>query len=642
MYGHSESAGDAVNRAPSLSPVRPLGPNSLPSSHQDADPTHRRSDNSAKTQKSPIRVPARTGDVEMLDREIGKLDKLITDIMLGATSVGGKKVLNSAQRAKLNSLKRQRQNYKVQLCRFAMQMLEVDIWNCITMFSHNWMSSVNGLPDSARLRLQLHTEQDFAKNWEKLSMLPSYGDTLIKSAIEETKTSLRAYELRTLAELEKQRVFVEKQRGLEDLPEEEEDQEIEMEMDIEQMQQNIERLQSFLPTGMTDPHTVPDASTAFKAALYLKKKMKKMAGDVDVKALTEITSVAEGKDGTDANRLDDEEAKMQIRRGWLEFEADDAKGRDEFVGELRGISEHGLGSMTWIDGASYRGDFKDGTAEGFGHEVYADASTYKGEFKQGERCGLGVFVSSIGEQYSGEWSKGERHGHGIIKQVSEGLSKSVLGTFRDGELVQILRDEGFQKRLSESIHHSVREALKKAQQAQSLASEIIGQAKEGEDHLLGKQQPGVLLGPAHHLAANSYGNGPGACSGLDEAEAATRERKPHDDLCTWLESVGLESAIAEAMRSQGVSTPERLLHFLTDVDAFDVFVDAVGFKPSQARLLWKSMGESRDGCDCVMLLERGVATDLPCIILLSRNSRRCDNAKIADEHRDRDTEHRGG
>ena len=635
MHGHSESAGDAVNRAPSPSPVGPFGPNSLPSAHQDADaadPAHRRADDSTRTQKSPRRVGARTGDVEMLDREIGKLDKLITDIMVGATSVGGKKVLIPAQRAKLNSLKRQRHSYQVQRCRFAMQMLEADIWNCITRFSHNLMSSVNGLPDNASLRLLLHAEHDFAKNWEKLSMLPSYGDTLIKSAIEETKTSLRAYELRTLAELEKQRVFVQKQRGLEDLPEEDEDQEIEMEMDIEQMQQNIERLQSFLPTGMADPYTVTDASTAFKAALYLKKKMKKMAGDVDVKARTEITSVAEGnsiKEGADENRLDEEESKMQIRRAWLEFEADDAKGRDEFVGELRGISEHGLGSMTWIDGASYRGHFKDGTAEGFGHEVYADASTYKGEFKQGERCGLGVFVSSLGEQYSGEWSKGERHGHGIIKHVSKGLSKTVLGTFCDGNLVQILRDEGLHERLSERIHRAVREAMEIAQKAQSIASEIKGQAKEGEENLLGMQQPGVLLGPAQHLAEDSYGDGPGACRGI--AKEVTRERKPHDDLCTWLESVGLESAIAEAMQSQGVSTPERLLHFLTDVDAFDVFVDAVGFKPSQARLLWKSMGESRDGC-CAMLLERDVETDLPCVISLSRNPRRSDNAKIADEH----------
>ena len=78
---------------------------------------------------------SREADVDMLSREIGKLDKQIADILAGATSVGGKKVLVSAQRAKLHSVTRQRQGYLIQRCRFALQVLATEIRSCIDIFS---------------------------------------------------------------------------------------------------------------------------------------------------------------------------------------------------------------------------------------------------------------------------------------------------------------------------------------------------------------------------------------------------------------------------------------------------------------------------------------------------------------------------
>lgn len=40
----------------------------------------------------------------------------------------------------------------------------------------------------------------------------------------------------------------------------------------------------------------------------------------------------------------------------------------------------------------------------------------------------------------------------------------------------------------------------------------------------------------------------------------------------------------------GFAKPETLLPFLMDKDAFDHFVDAVGLKAAQHRVLWKAIG----------------------------------------------------
>ena len=91
--------------------------------------------------------------------------------------------------------------------------------------------------------------------------------------------------------------------------------------------------------------------------------------------------------------------------GWLEYDHDDPQGRLEYVGQLvrqtgaQGVDdsiEDGLGCMTWADGATYAGEFRDGCLDGFGHETYTDGSTYKGQFARDSRHGLGVYSMQSG------------------------------------------------------------------------------------------------------------------------------------------------------------------------------------------------------------------------------------------------------
>lgn len=46
--------------------------------------------------------------------------------------------------------------------------------------------------------------------------------------------------------------------------------------------------------------------------------------------------------------------------------------------------------------------------EGFGELTFADGSTYKGEWKEGKEHGKGTFISKSGLYREGEWYKGQR------------------------------------------------------------------------------------------------------------------------------------------------------------------------------------------------------------------------------------------
>ena len=56
----------------------------------------------------------------------------------------------------------------------------------------------------------------------------------------------------------------------------------------------------------------------------------------------------------------------------------------EYTGERNSKGQrHGHGTLTYADGKTYTGEFKDGKFHGQGTITYADGSTYTGAFEDG-------------------------------------------------------------------------------------------------------------------------------------------------------------------------------------------------------------------------------------------------------------------
>lgn len=64
-------------------------------------------------------------------------------------------------------------------------------------------------------------------------------------------------------------------------------------------------------------------------------------------------------------------------------------------------------------GATYDGEWKDGTRHGFGKMVWSDGVTFEGQWQQNVASGKGCFQHIDGDQYVGEWSHNMANGMGV-------------------------------------------------------------------------------------------------------------------------------------------------------------------------------------------------------------------------------------
>ncbi|XP_028292919.1 alsin-like isoform X2 [Gouania willdenowi] len=80
---------------------------------------------------------------------------------------------------------------------------------------------------------------------------------------------------------------------------------------------------------------------------------------------------------------------------------------------------HGRGTMTWPDGRTYTGNFKNGLEDGYGscimpNKLYNKNDYYQGQWKQGKIHGFGKYSYASGEVYEGCFFDGQRHGYGML------------------------------------------------------------------------------------------------------------------------------------------------------------------------------------------------------------------------------------
>ena len=103
------------------------------------------------------------------------------------------------------------------------------------------------------------------------------------------------------------------------------------------------------------------------------------------------------------------------------------KGERGKLGKL-----HGKGIITYPNGETWEGEFKDGEPyTGKGVYFYPDSSNYKGEWIDGKRNNQGTLTLVDSNRYSGEWKDDKLNGQGIFTSVD---GEQYTGEFKNDQL----------------------------------------------------------------------------------------------------------------------------------------------------------------------------------------------------------------
>ncbi|GIQ90796.1 hypothetical protein KIPB_013729, partial [Kipferlia bialata] len=85
---------------------------------------------------------------------------------------------------------------------------------------------------------------------------------------------------------------------------------------------------------------------------------------------------------------------------------------DVYTGYNMDQKPDGYGYMVFVNGDTYKGEWKEGVRWGAGTSTTSEG-VYTGTWVNDSESGTGVCVYSDGACYEGEWVEGERSGHGI-------------------------------------------------------------------------------------------------------------------------------------------------------------------------------------------------------------------------------------
>jgi hypothetical protein len=99
-----------------------------------------------------------------------------------------------------------------------------------------------------------------------------------------------------------------------------------------------------------------------------------------------------------------------------------------YEGDVQDEQRHGQGTMRFLNGNTYSGEWVADHFEGSGEYVWADGRMFKGEFKRDKIEGRGIAHWPDGRIYEGEWSEDQRHGRGILSLANGCVYE---GSFQD-------------------------------------------------------------------------------------------------------------------------------------------------------------------------------------------------------------------
>lgn len=94
---------------------------------------------------------------------------------------------------------------------------------------------------------------------------------------------------------------------------------------------------------------------------------------------------------------------------------------------------HGLGTMNYADGRTYKGRWKNGQWHGNGKATYPNGDTYEGMYHQDQRhtgSSQGIYKWSDGRIFQGDFKNDQRNGHGVYKWPD---GSNYEGGFQEGQ-----------------------------------------------------------------------------------------------------------------------------------------------------------------------------------------------------------------
>ncbi|GHU27100.1 hypothetical protein FACS1894152_3160 [Bacilli bacterium] len=103
---------------------------------------------------------------------------------------------------------------------------------------------------------------------------------------------------------------------------------------------------------------------------------------------------------------------------------------NEYIGERKRGSRHGLGMMKYKSGDMYLGEWMNGNKHGWGLQVHTNGTVYIGQWRNDLRHGHGLRIEPNGFRYEGNFTEGMRDG-GVLATANGSI---IDNNYRDKEL----------------------------------------------------------------------------------------------------------------------------------------------------------------------------------------------------------------
>jgi hypothetical protein len=95
--------------------------------------------------------------------------------------------------------------------------------------------------------------------------------------------------------------------------------------------------------------------------------------------------------------------------------------------KLKGYMPHGRGTMRYLNGSVYTGQWDNGKMHGNGMIMWEDGSLYSGQWVHGKRTGYGSYKWASGDRYVGQWKENQLYGPGTFYHSNGFVEKGFWG-----------------------------------------------------------------------------------------------------------------------------------------------------------------------------------------------------------------------
>jgi hypothetical protein len=93
--------------------------------------------------------------------------------------------------------------------------------------------------------------------------------------------------------------------------------------------------------------------------------------------------------------------------------------------KVKGYHPHGRGTMKYLNGSVYTGQWENGKMHGNGMIRWEDGAVYSGQWVYGKRTGHGSYTWATGDRYIGQWKENQLYGPGTFYHSNGTVEKSV-------------------------------------------------------------------------------------------------------------------------------------------------------------------------------------------------------------------------